>query len=462
MRKGRSRACRDRNPRASACGRALGTSGSPWRAARPFKRAAPQRDGDSAQASPARMSALRRFAPRAASKPAHRRIFGESAQASVRDSPRREVAPQGRRQRRGAARPNTSPLGAASPACANAPPAAPASASAAAAAHATCAQPRLRATGRPEPVLPRRACGFEEPPPSAPSMRAAAAWRGAATLDWLRVGRFAPVLGGHARSAAAGGIRRRRLGLSWGESPEAVAANWPAAAMRRPWLREIWRGGRACLVEAGHAGVAAGGGGIARLRPAVILLHWRGVRAGGRGGRSRQIRPPCSAAPSQGHRQRRPPGKCHRALAAGKRARSARQGQRRRIVGARPGPVLRGGGRARPGWPCRGAVRGRRRGLARRRFGCGGCSSCEAVWTDSAKLRSPPAPGEPLKLQKTPASPGGAGESAAGRGGESGWQTDLRQFPEGNRANARAGPIRSCGRVGDCSWSGPRRVNFQT
>ena len=82
------------NPRASACGRALGTSGSLWRAACPSKRAAPQWDGDSAQTSPARLSALRRFAPRAAFKPAHRRIFGESAQASVRDSPRREVAPQ--------------------------------------------------------------------------------------------------------------------------------------------------------------------------------------------------------------------------------------------------------------------------------------------------------------------------------------------------------------------------------
>ena len=88
------------NPRTSACGRALGTSGSLWRAACPFQRAAPQWYGDSAQASPARMSVLRRFAPLAALKPAHRCIFGESVQASVRDSPRCEVALQGRRQRR--------------------------------------------------------------------------------------------------------------------------------------------------------------------------------------------------------------------------------------------------------------------------------------------------------------------------------------------------------------------------
>ena len=156
------------NPRTSACGRALGTSGSLWRAACPFKRATPQWDGDSAQASPARLSALRRFAPRAASKPAHRRIFGESAQASVRVSPRREVAPQGRRQQgrrqqgrrqqghrqqgrrqqgrrqqRRRCRVKHQPARCRIAACANAPPAAPASASAA----ARFAPPRSRVAG---------------------------------------------------------------------------------------------------------------------------------------------------------------------------------------------------------------------------------------------------------------------------------------------------------------------------
>ena len=86
------------NPRRSACGRALGTSVSLWRAVRPSKRAVPQWDGGSAQTSPARLSALLLFAPLAASKPTHRRIFGAAA-APPLDSPRREVAPQGRRQR---------------------------------------------------------------------------------------------------------------------------------------------------------------------------------------------------------------------------------------------------------------------------------------------------------------------------------------------------------------------------
>ena len=48
-----------------------------------------------------------------------------------------------------------------------------------------------------------------------------------------------------------------------------------------------------------------------------------------------------------------------------------------------------------------------------------------------------------------------AGESAAGRGGESGWQADPRQFPERSRANAQPGPIRSCGRDSVRAGAGP-------
>ena len=264
------------NPRTSACGRALGTSGSLWRAARPSS--GRRRGGTAIRRKPHRRGCLRCGDSRRAPRPSQRIAAYSAAQQRHRSirhaarSRRRAVASGA-----GAAGPNTSPHGAASPACANAPPAAPASASAAAAAHAACAKPRLRAAGRPELVLLRRA------------VRAALGSR-----------RHPPLACGLLRP---GVVPPRSIG---------VASIGPRS------------------FRAGMRGFA----------PPVILLHWRGAHAGGRGGRSRQIRPPCHAAPSQGHRQQRQPVKRHRALAAEKRARSAQQGQRRRIGGGRPGPVL--------------------------------------------------------------------------------------------------------------------------
>ena len=323
------------NPRASACGRALGTSGSLWRAACPSRRAAPRWDGDSAQASPARLFWLQRFAPRAAFKLTHRRIFGESAQASVRDSPRRDVAPQGRRQRRRRCLAKLQPARRRSGASdrfapprrraaglSPAPQALPGQTPARSAPHRClrqcstcgarerqrrrCGACRLRAAAaagsRAAGAGLAAACGargLEEPPPSAPGMRVAAARRGAATLDWLRVGRAAFIPGGCVRGAAAGGIRRRRLGLSWGESPEAVAGNWPAAAMRRPWLRAPWRGGRACLAATGRKPARRAGG---RARGRRGGPAWSRVlkTGGGWGG----------CAPSSSRRHRRGEAAC--------------------------------------------------------------------------------------------------------------------------------------------------------
>ena len=84
-------------------------------------------------------------------------------------------------------------------------------------------------------------------------MRVAAARRGGSALDWLRLGRSAFIPGGHARRAAAGGIRRRRLGpegapWSVGGALAFLSRDWPKT---RP---EGWRAGagkarRPCLVE---------------------------------------------------------------------------------------------------------------------------------------------------------------------------------------------------------------------
>ena len=277
------------NPRTSACGRALGTSGSfGGPLAPPGGRC---RSGMAIRRKPRRRGCLccgdSRRAPRPSQRIAAYSAVPQQRLRSIRhavklrrrsiasgagaawpnisplgaaaappiDSPRREGAPQGCRQRRRRCRAKHQPARRRiaclrqCPAC-----------GARDRQRRRCGACRLReaaAAGRRATgaglAAARGARGLEEAPPSAPGMRVAAAWRGAAALDWLRVGRSAFIPGGHARSAAAGGIRRRRLG------PE--GAPWSVggalAFLGRDWPKtgpEGWRAGagkarRPCLVE---------------------------------------------------------------------------------------------------------------------------------------------------------------------------------------------------------------------
>ena len=207
-----------------------------------------------------------------------------AAAAPPLDSPRRDVAPQGCRRQRRRCRAKHQPARRRIAACANAPPASPASASAAAAAHAACAKPRLRAAGRPEPVLPRRA------------VRAAAALRRRRHLPLacglLRLGAAAPRSIGFAsagprsfRAGMRGALRRAGSAgpaLARRERPGPSAALWPswAATGRKPARRA---GGRARGRQAGPAWsrILKTGGGWGGCAPSSSRRHRRGEAACG-------------------------------------------------------------------------------------------------------------------------------------------------------------------------------------
>ena len=239
-----------------------------------------------------RSSASARFAtPRrraAGPSPAAQALPGQTPARSAPQQRLRSIRPAATSRRRavasgaGAAWQSISPLGAASPACANAPPAAHASASAAAAAHAACAKPRLRAAGRPKPVLPRRAVRAALRRRRHPPLACGLPRLGAAAPRSIGFASAGPrsfragMRGALRRAGSAGAALARR------ERPGPSAALWPswAATGRKPARRA---GGRARGRRGGPAWsrILKTGGGWGGCAPSSSRRHRRGEAACG-------------------------------------------------------------------------------------------------------------------------------------------------------------------------------------
>ena len=113
--------------------------------------------------------------------------------------------------------------------------------------------------------------------------------RGQAGVAWfpgvrLRGIWFATGVGGVVSNARGCGVRRRHARLPWNESPEAIAAQCAATAMRRLFLETVRRGSFAVFIRAGLAGTTPDRGGTVRLCSAVMMLNWQAVCAAARDG----------------------------------------------------------------------------------------------------------------------------------------------------------------------------------